>query len=137
MQINVGQLLKDHIGATRSYKATDILGNEDVSLHIIDGSLDLLRTKRGILITASIDAEIEEYCIRCLKAITVPVSFRFEEEVFTESLKGIDDSDVDYEKFLIDNNNQLMLNELLRQYIELNKPVKPLCNPDCHGIQIS
>jgi uncharacterized protein len=37
-------------------------------------------------------------------------------------------------KFTIDNKKILDLSELIRQYTLLNLPMKPLCRPDCPGI---
>ena len=135
MQINVGQLLKEHTGASRSYDIADISSHEKNSQHI-QGTIDLLRTKRGILVKAKVKTQIEENCIRCLKTMLCSIYFEFEEEVFPQVYLEDQTTDADYENRIIDNNNILNLSDLLRQYIELNKPSKLLCKPDCRGIQI-
>jgi uncharacterized metal-binding protein YceD (DUF177 family) len=73
MQINVGQLLREHIGTSRSYAVSDIIRKDDAFFHNMEGTINLLRTKRGILVNAHIKAEIEDQCIRCLRTST----FRF------------------------------------------------------------
>jgi len=39
------------------------------------------------------------------------------------------------EEFTIDDKNIVDLGELIRQYVLLNLPMKPLCRPNCPGIK--
>ena len=65
MQINVSQLLKEPIGATRDYQVSeivDITGDD----RMVQGEVRLLRTQRGILVRGVLRTEVELTCSRCL-----------------------------------------------------------------------
>lgn len=134
--INVAQLLKKPIGSSRNYDVAEII-NEQAGKSI-KGKITLIHTDRGILVQGKLTAELEFICSRCLDSFLYPISFSLEEE-FLPSLDvttGLPLSlSEDSEGFTIDNNNLLDLGELVCQYILLNLPMKPLCQPNCTGIK--
>jgi uncharacterized protein len=134
MQINVSQLLRESIGTSRTYDINEIL-KDDVFPKHVQGSANLIKTRHGILLIAMIQTEVEESCIRCLKTVSFPVNFVIEEEVFPRNV-AYDTASSERDNLIIDNNNILDLDEMLRQYIELNKPFKPICDPTCKGVQL-
>ena len=64
MQINVAQLLKEPVGAKRSYKMDESAGENNEN-HV-EGEVNLTRTNRGILVTGKLTADIKGSCSRCL-----------------------------------------------------------------------
>ena len=131
----MAQLLRESIGSIRSYEVEGTESNwAGKSLRKIGGIIYLIRTKQGILIKADIQAEIVENCIRCLKQAICPIHFIIEDEVFPRSsFSRVDSTEQGNEFYIIDNDHNLDMGEILRQYIEINKPLKPLCHIDCNG----
>ena len=133
--INVAQLLKEPIGSTQSY---DISGMIDEEVEgSVEGKAKLIHTSQGVLVQCELTAEVKLICSRCLDTFLVPISFTAEEE-FLQASDVLGDSALSSpeqsEEFTIDDKNILDLSELIRQYALLNLPMKPLCRPDCPGI---
>jgi len=133
--INVAQLLKEPIGSTQSY---DISGMIDEEVEgSVEGKAKLIHTSQGVLVQCELTAEVKLICSRCLDTFLVPISFTAEEE-FLPASDVLSDSALSSpeqsEEFTINDKNILDLSELIRQYALLNLPMKPLCRPDCPGI---
>jgi len=134
--INVTQLLKEPIGSSQSHDISGSIG-EDVE-GSVEGRAKVIRIKRGVLVQCDLDAEIELQCSRCLRAFSCPISFTAEEEFVPISDVSGDlalCSTEQSEEFTIDEKNLIDLGELIRQYVLLNLPMKPLCCPECPGIK--
>jgi uncharacterized protein len=134
--INVTQLLREPVGSSQSYDIGGILGNDIDGC--IEGTAKMIRTGRGVLVQCELSAEVKLICSRCLEAFSCPISFTAEEE-FLPVADMSDDSALSSpgqsEEFTIDDKNIVDLGELIRQYVLLNLPMKPLCRPNCPGIK--
>lgn len=133
--INVTHLLKELIGSSQSYDIKGILGDEIEGS--IEGTAKMIRITRGVLVQCELSAEVKLICSRCLNVFSCPISFTAEEEFFPISDVSGDlalSSSEQLEEFTIDDRNIIDLGELIRQYVLLNLPMKPLCRPDCPGI---
>jgi uncharacterized protein len=132
MCINVAQLLKEPIGASRSYHIDEHVGKYDINS--VNGDVILIRTNRGILVKGKITASVKEICSRCLKPIDCKVKYDFEEEALpgVSSLEG--SSSTSQYELTIDEDHTLGLSEVICQYALLAVPAKPLCRLDCAGI---
>jgi uncharacterized protein len=134
--INVSQLLREPIGSSQSH---DISGTiyEEVE-GFVEGKANLIRISRGVLVQCKLTAEVKLICSRCLNTFLCPMSFAVAEEFLPISNVSGDlglSSPEQSEEFTINNKNILDLSELIRQYLLLNLPMKPLCRPDCPGIK--
>jgi uncharacterized protein len=134
--INVTQLLKEPIGSSQRHDIRGSIG-DDVE-GFVEGGAKVTRIKRGVLVQCELEGEIELECSRCLRAFSCPISFTAEEEFVPISdvsgdpaLSSPDQS----EEFTIDEKNLIDLGELIRQYVLLNLPMKPLCRPECPGMK--
>ena len=134
--INVAHLLKEPIGSSQSYDIKGILADEIEGS--VEGRAKMIHITRGILVQSEFSAEVKLVCSRCLEAFSCPISFSAEEEFLPISDVSDDlapSSLEQSEEFTIDDKNILDLGELIRQYVLLNLPVKPLCRPDCPGMK--
>jgi len=136
---NVSTLLRELIGSTREFDVDDrvLVDTEEPRHERVTGSVVLLRTKDGVLATANLRGDQPERCSRCLRAMAVPVQINVEEEFIATvdvrtgaSLARPDDP----EAFLITAQQQLDLEEAVRQAWALALPMQPLCRPDCKGL---
>jgi len=139
MQINVAQLLKQAIGASRSYKIDDIISftEGEIDECQIQGEVKLIRTDKGILVKGILEGKSSLMCSRCLTTFDYPLSFGIEDEFFPSrdvvsgsSISIPDDSTT----FMIDEHHILDLSDAVRQYALINMPMKPLCHHDCAGL---
>jgi uncharacterized protein len=134
--INVSQLLKEPIGSSQSHDISGTIGEEGEGF--VEGKVKLIHISRGILVQCKLTAEVELICSRCLDTFLCPISFTAEEEFLPISDVSGDlapSSPEQSEEFTIDNKNILDLSELIRQYVLLNLPMKPLCRHDCPGMK--
>ena len=72
MQYNVAQLLKEPIGASRSYRVEQSFTGVPGITDRVCGQLDMLRTHQGILVNAKLDIESTLICSRCIGEFTRP-----------------------------------------------------------------
>ena len=133
MKINVAQLLMESVGQVRNYTIDETAEGG----FPVKGGVKLLRTNRGILVTASLDTGVTSTCSRCLDEFEYPMSLAIEEEYFpTTSVQNgaplplPEDSAV----FTIGEDHILDLGEVVRQQMVLAQPMKPICKEDCAGL---
>ena len=139
MRFHVAQLLKEGIGATRTYELHEAGAEvaDDGSRGLVEGSVALLRTKSGILVRATLRLRCPDACSRCLVPVEVPLGLHIEEEYLptVDILTGAVRPDrQEPGAFLIDDQHVLDLAEAVRQYRLLASPMQPLCRPDCAGL---
>jgi uncharacterized protein len=133
--INVTQLLKEPVGSSQSYDISGVIDEEVTGF--VEGKAKLIHISQGVLVQCKLSTEVKLICSRCLDAFLLPISYTAEEEfvrVSDVSDDSVHSSSEQLEEFTIDNKNMLDLSELIRQYTLLNLPMKPLCQPDCPGI---
>ena len=138
MLYNVAQLLKEPAGATREYSLDEsvTLGEEEDWGEIaVKGRMNVLRTPTGLLVTGEVQTAINEECARCLESYDQALTLEIEDEFIpqvdptTGMTVGVPEG-----QFGIDGHHLLDLSEALRQAILLNRPIQPLCRPDCRGL---
>lgn len=139
MQFVVGQQLREPVGTVTHYdiRESKPLPQGEGSLSELTGSVDLMRTDEGILVSATLHCTVASRCSRCLTDISYPLTLTFQEEYLPtvdastgEPLPLSTDSDA----FLIDRHQVLDLTEAVRQYRLTAEPMQPLCKPDCLGL---
>jgi uncharacterized protein len=139
MQFVVGQQLRERVGSVIHYQLRESkpLPQGEESLSELTGSVDLMRTDKGILVSAALHCTVAARCSRCLSEVSYPLTLTFQEEYLPtvdastgESLPLPPDADA----FLIDSHQVLDLTEAVRQYRLTAEPMQPLCRPDCLGL---
>lgn len=148
MQFNVAQLLKELTGSTRRYELNETLSGLDEELTFLGplvGSVQLLRTNSGILVTGDLSTVVQAICNRCLEPIAVPVRFGLEEsfrpltEVHTgrylrpDEFEGSEE-DLEDAALLINEQHILSLAEVVRQSVWTAMPMYPGCNWEGAGV---
>ena len=134
--IDVTHLLKEPVGSSQSHDISGIIGEEVEGF--VEGKVKVIRISKGVFVQCKLNAEVKLICSRCLDAFLCPISFSAEEEFLPISDVSDDlatSSLEQSEEFTIDDKNILDLGELIRQYVLLNLPMKPLCRFDCPGMK--
>ena len=142
MQYNVAQLLKEPVGAVRRYQLNEDLSELDEELQLLGplmGTVQIMRTNSGVLVTGDLSTAAQVTCGRCIEPIVMPLRIQLEEsfrpltEVETgrylrpDEFQG-DSADFEDEALLIDEHHILDLREVVRQNIWLAMPMYPGCN---------
>ena len=139
MRFQVSDHLSQPLGYQAQYELREgqLYLSDDTALSDLTGSMSLLRTDRGLLVSIVATTTIRETCSRCLAPTDYHLALDFQEEylptvdVYTGSPLPLP---ADADNFLIDADFILNLDEALRQYKVLGEPAKPLCQPDCCGL---
>lgn len=138
MRFTVSQELREPLGA-KSVADLELaeLTLDGSKLVDVRGEAGLLRTDRGLLVSARAEATLVAPCSRCLADSRSQLAIELEEEfipvVDPVTLRRITASEQE-ESYTIGENLVLDLEEPIRQYALMAAPSKPLCRPDCAGI---
>jgi uncharacterized protein len=138
MQMNVQNELRQAIGSITALTLDEpTIRLDAVELKGLVGSLTLLRTDRGLLVSLEARASTRDTCARCLIDTDSRVDIHFDEEfipvvdVHTGTRIHKDEAGDSYR---IGPDLVLDLREALRDYLLMTGPSKPLCKPECAGL---
>jgi len=125
---NVSQLLKEPVGGRRSFEVEIPMDFQEEELSQSDsltGTVDMLRTNRGVLLEAALDGAVNVQCSRCLRDVHCPVSLEIIEEfqptvdVVRGTFVAVDEEDA---ALLINEHHVLDIAEVVRQALLLEVP---------------
>jgi uncharacterized protein len=140
MQFNTAQLLLGPTGDSRRYEIDDDITGLDPDLHPLGrliGRVKFTKTDYKILVTGTLEAEMQIECQRCLAAFTQDVTISLEEEfqpkIDVRTGAALDEDDVD-PALVIDERNILDLSEVVRQSLLLAAGEFLTCRVDCEGL---
>ena len=103
----------------------------------VKGKLEFTNAGTLLLVTGDIKTELKLQCSRCLVDMTLPVDVQVEEEFQIEKIGDavrvlpLDEDDIQTELI---KDNILDIQEVIRQDLLLELPIKPLCTPDCQAL---
>jgi uncharacterized protein len=136
ISFNVSALLQQPVGTTMVCSIEDLLTPRQSGL--ASGELTLTHTSRGITVAGDGQADVTLQCIRCLGDYCEHVHFTIEDELHPEPgfahRRGTDGFE-ECGEVRIRPDHTLDLGEIIRQYIVLHLPLKPLCRTDCPGLE--
>ena len=99
---------------------------------------DVVKDKERFRLTGTVQTELELPCSRCLEPFRLPVDAAFDQRFLPAAAmaaegeeREVQDEDIDISYYRDD---QIDLNELLREQFYLALPMKPLCSEDCKGL---
>jgi uncharacterized protein len=119
-------------GAMREYKldivVPEVLGEDFIKVSAgveLDLDVRLESVHEGILATGEVFTDADGECSRCLDPLTVPVEVDFQ-ELFAYSLTNEDE-------FVV-TDEQIDLEQVIRDAVVLSLPFKPVCRKNCLGL---
>lgn len=86
------------------------------------------KTGQGILVDAAFQAVTTAECVRCLNEFQQPVQTQFQ-ELYAFKSNQVTDSEL-----VLAEDANIDLAPLIREYLLLEVPIKPICRPDCRGL---
>ncbi len=149
MEFNVAQLMKELVGAKRSYEfdtPTLVLSerlSDDTGERLardVHGTIQLTRLRRQLRATGHVSAKVDLECGRCLEDFAAEVEAPLE-ELFRQTVDVVsgmpvaaEDGEDEDDAFPIDHNHIVNLTEPVRQALLVALPMQPLCRVDCRGL---
>jgi len=141
VSVNVSQLLLMGPGAVREFDFREPFPDPAGELHMrgpIEGYARLTRTSEGILAHSEYRASVNLECARCLEAAVADVEGELDEEFLpsTDIHTGlpVHVPPVQDDQPFINEHHEIDLDEILRQHILTNLPLRPLCEAACPGL---
>lgn len=140
--VNVAQLLKEQVGASRLYDLSLDWFALDVDLMAsrIRGQVRLTRIAGGILASGEVDGIGHVECVRCLDIYEQPFHATFDQEfrptIDIRTGTPIDPPDPVEDIGGIDEAHELDIAEPLRQEALLELPMRAVCGDDCPGPEV-
>lgn len=143
MKLDINSIKKSD-GETRDLNFTlDIDGiesqNEGLTfISPVDVGGRLYSIQEKLFISLNIKTDIEVNCGRCLEKYTHPFISNINAEFIHEDLAGDYDGELDLDTDIIYyHDNIINLEELIRENIIMNIPMKLLCEESCRGLCLS
>lgn len=146
LRLNVAQLLRDPLGASRTVEvavdlyqlAPELAGaQDDLPEAYLAGTVGLMHINAGVLARGHLSAIATAACARCLEPVAAPLAFELE-EVYAPTLDIVTGKSVTPEEedqaLWIDEHHILDLSEVLRQNTLIAMPLQVLCSQDCRGL---
>lgn len=129
-RLNVGFLIHQPVGSSRDFlfEIPEVALEPDLELKELAGSSRVTRTSQGILVQVKLHATLHTECVRCLNDFYQPLFTDFT-EVYAFSRKSVTDSEL-----ILPEDAHINLRPLIREYMLLDIPIKPLCSPECKGL---
>ena len=124
---------------SRTFEPVDV-GEIDDAYRVVAPvrlDFDVHKDKDRFRIEGTVNTELELPCSRCLEPFRMPIDARFDlryhpaAEMALEQEREVADEDLETSYYRDD---QIDLNELLREQFYLALPMKPLCRDDCRGL---
>lgn len=148
LEFNVAQLMKEPVGAHRSYDfaepallLSEPINEDDAALeaHNIRGHVKFTKLNARLRVEGHVRAEVALRCSRCLEDFQSTVQAPLD-ELFLQTydvtsglpLQRAEGEEDD--EFTIDRNHLVDLSELVRQTLLVSLPLQPLCRAACAGL---
>lgn len=141
--INAAALLKEPVGNTRLFglELDRFELDDDLVASNVSGEVRLIRLQEELLLDATVSADVELECDRCLNAYAQPVrvhfSAQYEPTIDVHTGHRVDEIDDEEERFSISDNHEVDIAEPLRQELIVALPMVANCGKDCPGPAIT
>ncbi len=135
--------LKEIFKSMKTFKGSYSFEPQDIKIPADIGNIknpvfvniEIKKSKLGYTLSIDMEGEIELLCSRCLTPYNKDISQKKDVrlERFTGNFHGeltSEDLDVSF----IEDEENFILDEIIREQIILSVPIKPLCRHDCIGI---
>ena len=99
--------------------------------------IDIHQDRNQLRLVGTVRTELELLCSRCLEPFRFPVDLAFDQRYLPQS-EASADQETEVEEDDLETSfyrdEEIDLNELLREQFYLALPMKPLCREDCRGL---
>ena len=138
MKYNLSQLLKEPTGSTREYEVNGSFEGPENRLGWAQGRVQVFRTHHGFVVRAELETRVDLTCSRCLNQFELRSLLTMEEESFptVDAVTGTMTTAPEEAEGVIhlDDKHDLDMQDVIRQYVLTEVPIKPLCFKECQGL---
>jgi uncharacterized protein len=130
LKINVGFLHNEPIGSYRDihFEFPELQLPVDFEVRQFAGFVHVSRTPQGLLVEGNFEAVTELECVRCLEPYEQKLKTIFNE------VYAYKNTDFTEAGLFVPEDGNIDLGPVVREYLMLEFPIKPLCKPDCQGL---
>ncbi len=130
LRLNVGFIAHQPVGYSREFvfEYPQLQFAPDLALSDFTLTAEFSRNYQGLLAQLDVQATTELECVRCLTPIQQRLEASFT-ELYAFSARTVTDSGL-----ILPENGQIDLGPLVREYLILEIPIGPVCQPDCKGL---
>jgi uncharacterized protein len=130
LRINVGFLRNEPIGSYRDihFEFPELNFPPELVVHDFNGGVRISRTPQGLFIEGKFRSVFPLECVRCLEPFDLPIDITLAEMY---AYKTIDFTELG---LYVPEDGNIDLGPIVREYLMLENPLKPLCKPDCQGL---
>lgn len=130
LRINVGFLVKAEVGYTRTieFDEAEMVLPPDLTVYDLRGAATFGRTPQGLVAEVALSGRTTVECVRCLEEFDQAIATQFTD------LYAFDERSVTESQLLVPADHHIDLAPLGREYLLLDLPFTPLCQPDCQGL---
>ncbi len=134
MKLNVSSIPEE--GLQQEVELPIIINNK-TKPYIAHVFIKLFRYGRRVLVEGSVKISVQLKCSRCLRETALPIDVAFREEYIPaediggENEQELTDRELDLGFY---SNDELDINEVVKEQILLSVPMKPLCREMCRGL---
>ncbi len=130
LRINVGFLIHQPVGTTRDihFDFDQIHLQPDLDLNELHGITRVGKTPQGILVQGKFEGSVQSECVRCLTVFGQPLRTEFQ-ELFAFNTRSTAESEL-----ILPEDGNINLEPLLREYLLVEVPIRPICREDCMGL---
>ena len=139
MQLDLTRYRRPQESFQRTLQPSEV-GEQDDAYRVVapvDLAFEIHKDKDKFRLVGTVKTELELPCSRCLEpyrlVVDVPFDLRYlpASEASAEAEREIEEEDLGVSYY---RDEQIDLNELLREQFYLALPMKPLCQEDCKGL---
>ena len=129
-RLNAGFIVHQEVGYKHEFpfEFEQIQISDDLDLRHFEGVVTIGRTPQGLIVQADFSAETTLECVRCLNEFEYSLDWNLT-ELYAFSKKSASESGL-----VLPDNAHVELQPLIREYVLLEIPIKPLCKPTCKGL---
>jgi len=129
-RINIGFLINQPVGTLREIplELENYTLEQEFPVEDLHGMISLARTQNGIRSLVDIYYKTDAECGRCLESFKQELHTEFE-EIFTFENRPLSE-----EEQVIPEDGNIDFEPLIREYLMLEMPYNPICQPDCNGL---
>jgi len=139
MQLDLTRYRRPQESFQRTFQPSEV-GEQDDAYRVVapvDLAFEIHKDKDKFRLVGTVKTELELPCSRCLEPYRLVVDAPFDlrylpaSEASAEAEREIEEEDLGVSYY---RDEQIDLNELLREQFYLALPMKPLCQEDCKGL---
>lgn len=130
LRLNIGFIVNQAIGYSRvfSIEIPELSFSDDFTVKNLEASVVVSHTTEGVLVQVKGQAQTGFECVYCLDTCAHTLQLDFV-EMYTFPSQAVEDTEL-----ILPDDLQIDLQPLFRDYLTLEIPISPVCQPDCKGL---